>query len=96
MIYVYQFALRRADNEKKDFVIERDMVFTEKKVTMKTVEKMVNEFKCDVQMTYIGKLTPPKNETVLSKDFHTKEMIESYLEKWSKGEPENGNSSSIQ
>jgi hypothetical protein len=80
--YVYQIALRRADNEKKQFIIERDMVYTETPITEEQGYNISQKYECDIEITLIGILTPTKKEVVIKKDFNTKEMISKKLVAW--------------
>jgi len=86
--HVYQFALRRADDERKQFVIETDTVYTENKLTKEQAEQIADTYKCDVKITYIGVLAPTKNEEVITADYHTKEMIEEKIIEWKDKERE--------
>ena len=87
--FVYQFALRRADNEKKDFVIERDLILTEKRFDAETLEAISKKNQCDIQVTFLGQLISNKKEEVINIEYHTNEMIEEILNQWEK-EKEHG------
>jgi len=80
--HVYQFALRRADNEKKQFIIETDLIYSEEKFTKEDLMQMSEKYECDIQITYLGQLTPPKKEEVLSVEYHSKDQIEQNLTRW--------------
>jgi hypothetical protein len=82
--FMYQLALRRADDKKKQFIIERDTVLTDVKLTNKDLENIANEHNCDVKAEYLGILTQPKekDKKTLEAEFHTLQMIEDYIEKW--------------
>lgn len=83
MKHIYQFALRRADESKKAFIIERDLMLTGVKLKAKDLEDIATKNKCDIQVTYLGQLThQPKKEEVLNHVYHTKEDIEKYIDKW--------------
>ena len=86
--HVYQFALRRADDEKKQFIIETDTVYTENKLTNEQAAEISAKYKCDVKITYIGQLAPTKNEEVITVDYHSKEMIAAKIEEWKEKERE--------
>ena len=82
--YVYQLSLRRANNKTKRFEIETDTIISKRKFEQKDIDTMGETFKCDVIVMYIGVLTPTSKENVLETKYHSKEVIEKYLEKWSK------------
>lgn len=82
-VYVYQLALRRADDTKKQFIIERDMITAEHKLDIEKLEAISKEHSCDVQALYIGTLTMPKEEQQpRNVIFHDKDMIEAKLNEW--------------
>jgi len=80
--HVYQFAIRRASDEKKQFIIETDTIYSDVKLTKADLMQISEKYECDVQITYLGKLVPPKNEEVLSVEYHSKEQIEQNLTRW--------------
>jgi len=80
--HVYQFAIRRASDEKKQFIIETDTVYSEVKLKELDLMRMSEQYQCDVQITYLGKLMPPKNEEIISVEYHTKDQIEQKLTQW--------------
>lgn len=80
--FIYQFALRRADNEKKQFIIERETVYTDTKITEEQAYAISQKYGCDVQIVFLGILTPAKKEEIINKEFHSKELIQEYLEVW--------------
>lgn len=82
--HVYQFALRRADNNKKQFIIERDLIYADHKLTREQIEDISVKYYCDVQITYLGQLTPTKKEEIINVEYHTKEMIEENIFNWNK------------
>lgn len=82
MIYVYQLALRRKDDEQKKFIIENDMITTESLLDESFVKEVSEKHKCDVKVTYLGELISPEVEQVLEAEYHTKEMIEAIINEW--------------
>jgi len=80
--YVYQFAIRRASDVKKQFVIETDTIYSEEKLTKEDLMQLSEKYECDVQITYLGKLVPPKKEEIISVEYHSKETIEQKLTQW--------------
>ena len=86
--YVYQFALRRADDEKKQFIIETDLLLREKKFTEEEIKQISEKYKCDVKATCIGTLTPPKEEQEINVEYHSKEMISTIINEWKDKERE--------
>lgn len=86
--HVYQFALRRADDKRKQYVIESDLVYAEQKLTKEFVQEIAEKQKCDIRVTYLGVLTLAKNEEVIDATYHTKEMIEETIFNWKEQERE--------
>ena len=86
--YVYQFALRRADDDKKQFIIETDLLLREKKFKEEEIKAMSEKYKCDMKVTLIGMLTPAKEEQEISIDYHSKDMISSIINDWKEKERE--------
>lgn len=80
--HVYQFAVRKSDDLKKQFIIEHDIVCSEHKLTKEDLEKVSKKYFCDVKVTYLGVLKPPVEEELLEVDFHTKEMYDELIAKW--------------
>jgi len=80
--HVYQFALRRADDKKKQFIIETDLVYSDVKLTKEDIMQISEKYSCDVQLTYLGRIIPPKNEEIISIEYHSKEQIEQKLTEW--------------
>jgi len=80
--HVYQFSIRRASDEKKQFIIETDTIYSDVKLKKEDLMQISEKYECDVQITYLGKLTPPKNEEILSVDYHSKDQIEQKLTQW--------------
>lgn len=80
--HVYQFALRRADDKEKKFIIESDLVYTDIKLTQEEVDTIAVKHECDIKVTYLGVLVPTKKEEVLEAQYHTDEMIEKNLLNW--------------
>jgi len=80
--HVYQFALRRADDKKQQFIIENDLVYSEDKLSKEDIMLIAEKHRCDIQLTYLGRIVPPKNEEIISIEYHTKEMIQASLDKW--------------
>ena len=86
--HVYQLAIRRADDKRKQFVIESDLVYSEQKLTKEYVQEIAEKQKCDVRVTYLGVLTKAKNEEILDGVYHTKEMIQDTIFNWKEKERE--------
>jgi len=82
MTYVYQLALRRKDDEKRQFIIENDMITTETLLDELFVKEVADKHKCDVKVTYLGELIAPEVEQILEAEYHTKEMIEAIINEW--------------
>lgn len=82
MIYVYQLAVRKANDEKRQFVIEHDMITTEEKLTQDFVNQTSKKYECDVSLTYLGELIAPEDEVKYEKEYHTKDMIETKINEW--------------
>ena len=82
MIYVYQLALRRKDDEHKKFIIENDMITTETLLDESFVQEVAKKHKCDVKVTFLGELIAPEVEQILEAEYHTKEMIETIINEW--------------
>ncbi len=88
MTHVYQFALRRASDKKKQFIIESDLVYTDEKIQQETVNELAEKHKCDIRVTYLGLLKEAKKEEILEATYHTKEMIEKTIFDWKEEERE--------
>lgn len=86
--HVYQLGLRRADDEKKKFIIERDLIFRDIKITEKELQQISDKHKCDVQVVYLGVLAQPKNEETLEIKYHTKDMIQEKIDLWNYEKPQ--------
>lgn len=86
--HVYQFALRRADNEKKQFIIETDTVYTDDKFTEQQAQEISKKYQCDLKITYLGVLTPTKKEEIIDIEYHSKDMIEAHIIAWKEKERE--------
>ena len=86
--HVYQLAIRRADDEKKQFIIETDLVYNDEKLSKKFAEEISQGYKCDVKLTYLGRLLESKQDEVIDITYHSKEMIASYVEQWKEKERE--------
>lgn len=72
------------------------MVYSEEKLSEEVIKEMAEKHKCDIRLTYLGVLQPPKVEEVIDVAYHTKEMIETTLLNWKEQEREaflNGQSS---
>jgi len=82
MIYVYQLAVRKANDEKRQFVIEHDMITTEEQLTQEFVDETSKKYECDVSLTYLGELIAPDIEVKMEKEYHTKDMIETKINEW--------------
>jgi len=82
MIYVYQLAIRKADDEQRQFIIEHDMITTEQQLTQEFVDQTSEKYQCDVSLTYLGTLIEPDVEEKLQKEYHTKDMIETKINQW--------------
>ena len=82
MIYVYKLAIRKANDEKRQFIIEHDMITTEEQLTQEFVDQTSEKYQCDVSLTYLGELIEPEVEQKLEKEYHTQEMIESKINDW--------------
>ena len=82
MTYIYQLAIRRKDDEKRQFIIENDMITTETLLNETFVQDIAEKHKCDVKVTFLGELIAPQIEQVLEKEYHTKEMIEATINEW--------------
>jgi hypothetical protein len=82
MSYIYQLALRRKDDEKRQFIIENDMITTETMLDETFVKEIADKYQCDVQVTYLGELISPQVEQILEAEYHTKEMIEQAINEW--------------
>jgi hypothetical protein len=82
MIHVYQLAVRKADDSKRQFIIEHDMITTEEQLTQEFVDQTSEKYQCDVSLIYLGELIAPDVEVKLEKEFHTKEMIEIKINEW--------------
>ena len=82
MIYVYQLAIRKANDEKRQFIIEHDMITTEEQLTQEFVDQTSEKYQCDVSLTYLGELIEPEVEQKLEKEYHTQDMIESKINDW--------------
>jgi len=80
--HVYQFALRRPDDKKKCFVIETDLVYADEKLSAEVLKEISEKHKCDIKVTYLGVLLPTKKEESISVDYHSKDMIQAYLDAW--------------
>ena len=95
--HIYQFALRRADEVKKQFVIESDLVFAKKKLTKEEIQHLADRHACAIRLTYLGVLTPSKKEEYIDAEYHTKDMIEKNINSWkeNKGEQNDGQSESV-
>jgi hypothetical protein len=82
MIYVYQLAIRKADDQKGQFIIEHDMIKTETMLDEEFAKQTSEKYKCDVQITFLGELTPPEVELKMEAEYHTKEIIEAKINEW--------------
>jgi len=82
MIYVYQLAIRKSNDEKKQFVIEHDMITSEKKLDQQFVNETSEKYQCDVKLTYLGELIPPDQTIEYQMEYYTKEQIAEYIQKW--------------
>ena len=80
--HVYRFALRRASQQHKQYLIEKDTIYTENKLTQKQINKISKQYKADIQTTYLGVLTPPKKESKLDSNYYTKEQISEQIIIW--------------
>jgi len=80
--HVYQFALRRADNGKEQFIIEKDLIYTDEKLTREQMQSIADKNMCDVNLTYLGVITSPKKEENINIVYHTQKMIEENLKQW--------------
>lgn len=80
--HVYQFALRRADNKKKQFIIERELIYSKDKLNEDQMKAISDEHKCDIHLIYLGVLTPSKKEEIMNIEYHTKDMIQLKLDLW--------------
>ena len=54
MTYIYQLAIRRKDDEKRQFIIENDMITTETLLDETLVQDIAEKHKCDVKVTFLG------------------------------------------
>lgn len=82
MIYVYQLAIRKSSDEKKQFIIEHDMITSEKKLDQEFVDETSEKYECDVQLTFLGELIAPDEAIEFQKEFYTKEQIADLVQKW--------------
>lgn len=87
-LYIYQLALRRADNEKQQFIIERDLITAAKKFYQKDIDQMSKKHKCDVQVQFIGIMEPSQEEITLNGVYHTEKAIEAKLNEWNQPKQE--------
>lgn len=82
MTYIYQLALRRKDDDKRQFIIENDMITTETLLDESFVKEISEKYKCDVKVTLLGELISTEVEVILESEYHTKEMIEAAINEW--------------
>ncbi len=95
-LHVYQLGLRRADDEQEKFILERDLIYRETKVTEEEAKEIATKYKCDVWFTYLGTLVPPKTEELNVKIvFHDESMIQERIAKWNKNQEVIQNAESI-
>lgn len=85
MSYVYQMSLGKANDETKKFELERDLVFTEEPISKESLHEISNLHKCDVMVSFLGRLVPPSEEELFDYriDYHTKKMLKEIRKKWS-------------
>jgi len=85
--YVYQFSLRKPNDEKKQFIIENDMIFTDDELTETKAKEISEKYKCDVLIQPIGYLiTSKEKKEPLHVEYYNKQDIENYLNEWRKPE----------
>ena len=92
--YIYQLGIRYPSNKEQKFIIEREMLISDRKFTSEDAQLMSEKTKTDVLLTYIGVLTPTtekKAHTIEITRFK-KEDIQKYIDKWNKGDKKDGKS----
>ena len=52
------------------------------------IKQISEKYKCDVKVTCIGTLTPPKEEQEINVEYHSKEMISTIINEWKDKERE--------
>jgi hypothetical protein len=92
MKYVYNLALRRADHEKKQYIIEHDMITTESLIDSIFAKEISDKYQCDVRIQYIGQLQESQEDTYIDSNYHTEEMIQNTLQEWQEKQREEFNS----
>lgn len=82
--YVYQMTITRPDNEKKVFATERDLIFSEIKITKQKLHDISKQFKADVTVSYLGALVSPSEDEIMDYrvDYHTKKMLKAIRKEW--------------
>ena len=80
--HVYQLSIRRPDEIRKQFTIERDTIYIPKKLTDEDIKKIAYDHNCDVLLVYLGTLTPPKKQEIFEQNYYDQEEIERYIIKW--------------
>ena len=98
MSYLYQLAVGKANNEKKKFLLERDLIFTEKPLTKEDIHDISNTHKCDVMVSFLGELKKPEEHEIFDYrvDYHTKPMVEAIREQWKKEETSENTNNTVQ
>jgi len=83
--YVYQFSVRKPDEELKKFRIETETIYSNKEFTQSMLDEMSKKYECDVMMLPIGILLTTKKEKELMKsEFYSEKDIQKFIDKWNK------------
>lgn len=86
--YIYQLAVRKADQEKKQYIIEHDIVISEKIFNDLDAQEMKNKYECDVQLVYLGELYESEQEIIIDAIYNDHDMIEKQINEWKEKERE--------
>lgn len=82
--HIYQLAVRYADDKRKQFTIERDLIQTDKKLKKSDIVNMSSMNKTDTRVEYLGKLivAPTNEDNVIEVQYHEKEYIAEKIAEW--------------
>lgn len=87
MTHIYHLSLRRADDERRQFVIEHDMITTEELLDDDFVKKVSDKYQCDVKLDYLGELITPQSDIILDSltaSYYDDAFIASKIDEWQK------------
>ena len=81
--HIYHIALRKPDDEKRQFIVESDLIVTNEKITFESAKEIADKNNCDIYIQFLGILKPDKKQIEpISIEKYSKDDVKAQIEKW--------------